>query len=230
VKLWSSIATVSFLIIGPAGVSAQDVTASTGLVAEAQRELEALGFDPGAVDGIAGPQTRAALRAYQEAHHLRETGVLDAATEHALLTTPPLAAARTARAHTVQVFRAQRQLETLGYDPGPIDGEIGPRTRAALSAYQRAYQLAETGALDAATWERLAREPRVAATTGSTSAALGRAQRKLQALGFDPGVADGVLGPQTREALREYQRAHRLPRTGTLDPRTVESLLGPTWR
>jgi peptidoglycan hydrolase-like protein with peptidoglycan-binding domain len=229
-RLWSTIATVSLLILGAAAANAQDVSGATRLVAEAQRELEALGFDPGAADGIAGAQTRAALRAYQRANHLHETGVLDAETEHALLTTVPLSAARTGRAHTIQVFRAQRELERLGYDPGPIDGEIGPRTRAALSAYQRAYQLVDTGTLDAATSEHLAREPRVAATSGSTSEVLERAQRKLQALGFDPGAADGIFGEQTRAALHAYQRAHRLPRTGTLDERTMEALFGPTWR
>jgi N-acetylmuramoyl-L-alanine amidase len=35
----------------------------------------------------------------------------------------------------------QARLQHLGYDPGPIDGVIGPRTRRALRAYQRARKL-----------------------------------------------------------------------------------------
>jgi peptidoglycan hydrolase-like protein with peptidoglycan-binding domain len=35
----------------------------------------------------------------------------------------------------------QRQLSEAGFDPGPIDGEIGPQTRAALEAYQHSYNL-----------------------------------------------------------------------------------------
>jgi peptidoglycan hydrolase-like protein with peptidoglycan-binding domain len=41
-------------------------------------------------------------------------------------------------------------------------------------------------------------------------------QRKLIALGFLNGVADGVFGPNTREAIRKYQTAHGLPGTGFL--------------
>jgi peptidoglycan hydrolase-like protein with peptidoglycan-binding domain len=33
-------------------------------------------------------------------------------------------------------------------------------------------------------------------------------QRALARLGYDPGKADGVLGPRTRRAIEAYQRAH----------------------
>jgi localization factor PodJL len=52
-----------------------------------------------------------------------------------------------------------------------------------------------------------------------------QAQRQLKALGFDPGTTDGDLGPQTEAALREYQRAYRLPPTGRMDEVTLRSLL-----
>jgi peptidoglycan hydrolase-like protein with peptidoglycan-binding domain len=52
-----------------------------------------------------------------------------------------------------------------------------------------------------------------------------QAQRQLKALGFNPGAIDGNLGPQTEAAVREYQRAYRLPQTGKLDEATVRSLL-----
>ncbi len=35
-------------------------------------------------------------------------------------------------------------------------------------------------------------------------------QTRLKSLGFDPGPPDGVVGRQTREAAKAYQRAHRL--------------------
>jgi peptidoglycan hydrolase-like protein with peptidoglycan-binding domain len=53
------------------------------------------------------------------------------------------------------VREAQRALRDLGYSPGPIDGTVGPRTRAALAKYQSAEKLPVTGELDAETTARL---------------------------------------------------------------------------
>ena len=39
------------------------------------------------------------------------------------------------------VRRIQSALVERGYDPGPIDGRSGPRTRAAIAAYQRDHGL-----------------------------------------------------------------------------------------
>ena len=39
----------------------------------------------------------------------------------------------------------QQRLAELGYKPGPIDGMNGPRTRAAVRAFQRDHKLAQTG-------------------------------------------------------------------------------------
>jgi peptidoglycan hydrolase-like protein with peptidoglycan-binding domain len=43
------------------------------------------------------------------------------------------------------VYDIQNGLNRLGYDAGPADGRIGPRTRGAIREYQRAYGLPETG-------------------------------------------------------------------------------------
>jgi peptidoglycan hydrolase-like protein with peptidoglycan-binding domain len=51
------------------------------------------------------------------------------------------------------------------------------------------------------------------------------AQDQLKAAGFDPGGGTGRLDSQTREALRQYQRATGLPVTGQLDQSTRALLL-----
>jgi len=51
-----------------------------------------------------------------------------------------------------------------------------------------------------------------------------QAQERLQIEGFYRGFADGVHGPQTREALRQYQRTRALSVTGELDAATLQSL------
>lgn len=50
------------------------------------------------------------------------------------------------------------------------------------------------------------------------------AQTKLSEKGFDPGPADGLMGPRTREAIRSFQRANDLQETGRLDEATQQAL------
>jgi lipoprotein-anchoring transpeptidase ErfK/SrfK len=62
-------------------------------VFEAQLALGRLGISSGSLDGLIGPQTRAALRAFQQKERLPLTAELDTATkERLLLAAPPYAA------------------------------------------------------------------------------------------------------------------------------------------
>lgn len=49
-------------------------------------------------------------------------------------------------------------------------------------------------------------------------------QRKLLALGYDPGGLDGVFGPGSRRALIRFKRDHGLPPTGIVDDETYRAL------
>jgi hypothetical protein len=49
-------------------------------------------------------------------------------------------------------------------------------------------------------------------------------QQALAAKGYDPGPADGILGPRTREAIRRYQRGYNLPVTGKVSLALVNHL------
>lgn len=44
-----------------------------------------------------------------------------------------------------------------------------------------------------------------------------RVQEELKRRGYDPGPADGVLGPQTREAIKRFQKDSWLKQTGEVD-------------
>jgi Putative peptidoglycan binding domain len=55
------------------------------MVREAQIALRDAGFDPGEIDGVMGPRTRAALREFQASQGLAQTGRLDAPTQRQLM-------------------------------------------------------------------------------------------------------------------------------------------------
>jgi peptidoglycan hydrolase-like protein with peptidoglycan-binding domain len=50
------------------------------------------------------------------------------------------------------------------------------------------------------------------------------AQIALRNAGYEPGRIDGVMGPKTQAAIREFQTSHGLPQTGTLDTTTQQQL------
>jgi hypothetical protein len=55
----------------------------------------------------------------------------------------------------MSVFETQRVLTRLGYNPGGIDGRLGPKTAGALKKFQTDHDLPVTGELDDATISRL---------------------------------------------------------------------------
>lgn len=50
------------------------------------------------------------------------------------------------------------------------------------------------------------------------------AQHLLANLGYRPGKADGQYGRRTRDAVKRFQRDHRIARTGEITPRLITVL------
>jgi len=50
-------------------------------------------------------------------------------------------------------------------------------------------------------------------------------QRRLNALGFDAGRQDGILGPETETALRQFQRERGLEPDAVCGPETINALV-----
>lgn len=72
-----------------------------------------------------------------------------------------------------------------------------------------------------------------AATTTSDQAAVAsgydrqmvrQAQEKLKEQGYNAGAADGVYGPKTRAALKDFQRSQNIDPSGRLDEETLAGL------
>jgi lipid-binding SYLF domain-containing protein len=73
------------------------------------------------------------------------------------------------------------------------------------------------------------REPAVSAKKAEPVAAskktdIMQAQKSLQEKGYYNGSIDGIIGPMTREAVRDYQKAENLPVNGQLDAQTTAKL------
>jgi hypothetical protein len=58
-----------------------------------------------------------------------------------------------------------------------------------------------------------------------TAVAVRQLQSKLQMLGFDPGVIDGIPGGRTLDALNHYREAKKLLRVSRIEYATVADLL-----
>ncbi|MFP4063175.1 MAG: peptidoglycan-binding domain-containing protein, partial [Halochromatium sp.] len=63
--------------------------------------------------------------------------------------------------------------------------------------------------------------PQALTATPQTVKAL---QTALRAQGFDPGPIDGLLGPRTTAAIKEFQRDRGLPVTGSLNAELAQQL------
>lgn len=57
-----------------------------------------------------------------------------------------------------------------------------------------------------------------------SQAEIRQVQERLQKLGYYEGAIDGIYGPKTAEAMREYQRAQGLSVTGRLNQETAQAL------
>ena len=125
--------------------------AVSSYTAALQQQLADAGYDPGAIDGVYGPQTVAAVQALQNAAGLPETGTVDKATEAALRAQLEAAGGAAAQASLASTAALQQTLKLAGYWDGPIDGLWSDALTAAVGSAQTDLGVPVTGAVDAAT-------------------------------------------------------------------------------
>lgn len=129
---------------------------------------------------------------------------------------------------TAYVRGIQEELAAHGYDPGPADGVLGTQTRAAIKEYQRDAGRLVTGEASKELLDHLMFHlPKVYARThsgGVASSLVLSVQEELDARGYKVGDIDGVAGPITREAVRQFQSDAGLPVTGEIDGLLLDEL------
>ena len=142
------------LALAPAALSA------SARIAALQVGLHAHGFDPGPVDGIRGPRTRAALLRFQRKHHLQLDGRLGRATRRALgARGRPLLGQRELAVGAIgwDVAVLEFRLRRYGLPQRAIDGRFTSLTGRVLRRFQRGRGLVPDGIAGVLTYRALAR-------------------------------------------------------------------------
>lgn len=156
-----------------------------------------------------------------------------AATTAIVAATPAAASQPVLRigARSEDVKDLQRQLKAAGFNPGPVDGWFGPKTQAAVRAFQHSRGIAVDGWVGPQTWAELdevggggaaANGGRL--TQGASGPQVKELQQMLQSLGYYHGNIGGNFGPQTDAAVRAFQRERGLAVDGWAGPQTMAAL------
>ena len=142
---------------GGGGSSGSFVTLQFGSRGTAVRNMQVrlanLGYYFGAIDGIFGSQTQAAVRQFQNRNNLAITGIANSATQSAIFSTMALPNDGASTGYVYLQFgsrgpavvRLQTALRDAGFSPGAIDGIYGSQTVAAVKAFQRSRGLVVDG-------------------------------------------------------------------------------------
>lgn len=228
-----------------------------GGVRTVQQRLLDLGVVPAAakagfVDGRWGGNTTKALAAFQKKNKLEETGLMDEATGLALFPTAPATAATPATATTLPITAEgvpvsialekgspseavgllQDALVELGYmtldQIGNFHGTFGPKTEAAVGAFQQHLGLTVTGKFGDV--ERKALEDiQSGVAKGNSNTQLVKAiQARLVESGLmtqkQVNTGSGIFGGQTEAAIKQFQNNNKLSASGVVEAKTFRAL------
>ncbi|KOP27732.1 cell wall-binding protein [Hapalosiphon sp. MRB220] len=181
-----------------------------------QERLRVAGYYYGKSTGIFGPITEESVKRFQKAYNLKVDGIVGAATNRKL---PPIGVGygnetptKTAknrdnltqgdRGEVVRVLQAQ--LIKAGYLQGEPNGYYGPYTADAVRRFQADNYLKASGVAGPTTRAKLYTVLNPASKSKSEFNVL-EIQRRLQERGFYKGPLNGVMGDETKQAIKQAQ-------------------------
>jgi len=160
--MWGRGATTVAVLLAGAAWAPPARAATARDVAALQVALLAVGLYDGDVDGISGPGTGAAVRAFQRRRGLAVDGVAGPRTRAALgRRGRPGYGSRALRSGAAgwDVAALQFELARHGFPSGPMDGGYGPRVAAAVARFQGHAGLTPDGVAGPATFAALRAPP-----------------------------------------------------------------------
>ena len=227
---------------------------STGQdVSDLQARLTELGYYAGTIDGMYASGTQSAVMEFQSRNGLFADGIAGRQTQDLLYSSSAqpkvISAANTNSGYLllkngasgIEVRKLQARLAELGYYSGGTDGIYGESTAAAVKAFQRNNGLSGDGQAGEQTQKKLYSSSAVYASSPVTTAnpdqirslSLGMAgndvyalQARLIELRYMTGVADGVFGQETQEALIAFQKNNNLTADGVAGYTTIKKMSG----
>lgn len=225
------------------GQFARESTAEHEAEREMQQKLKSQGLYKGAIDGIVGPQTQAALKAFQQRNGIAPTGRLDERTKLTLANPPPRSRADVAgeenelTAEKRKSGGGARKAKLDTSDPKAVrkfqreqglkvDGVVGPKTRSAMRDKDTGSRSTDGSGLRS----RSAGSSKAGGTLRKGAGMdrkrgdgdVKQLQVALQDLGYDLGDAgtDGKFGPVTAKAVKKFQTEHGLRPDGVIGRHT----------
>lgn len=212
-------------VVGTHTWTALIILVEPGSSGDAVRAVQVLGLvnfpdvPPLAVDGVFGSETEKRVREFQGLWGLTADGVVGEETWFYLVSRDqdiwPLVKRGSVDEDSV---RAVQHLLRAHGSTIAADGEFGLQTENAVMAFQTTNRLAADGIVDSRTWPVLVIE----VGPGSEGEAVRAAQSLLRTI-----PVDGIFGPETETAVREFQGMWGLTVDGIVGPRTWQTFVLP---
>lgn len=124
-------------------------------VALFQKALKEKGFFTEEADGLFGPSTQDAIKAFQEANGIPADGLLGRLTVAALMKTGEGPSSPSKPSNGYSLMQIQQVLKDQGYLTGPVDGTYGAATKAAIGAFQKDHGIPQEEPLGSVTAEAI---------------------------------------------------------------------------
>jgi len=160
---------------------------------------------------------------------------------------PPMPAVEpAARPRTEIIADIQRELSRRGFYDGSVDGVHGPKTDAAMRDFEQAAGLKPGSEPNDVFLRALTRSQAKASSVPAevqptrndpigeliapSSKRVLAVQRALADYGYGQIRPNGTFGPETKQAIEQFERARKMPVTGQISPRLVRELSALTGR
>jgi peptidoglycan hydrolase-like protein with peptidoglycan-binding domain len=221
-NIWAGAGALGLALLLSTASIAQDygMPATPSPVTAVQEKLNLLGYEAGPNDGLMGPKTRGAIRAFQKDAGLPVTGKIDS---ELLARLQSSSIPSQAIEDPETVLRIEKKLDSLGWAVGEVDGKLDDQLRNALTKYARFADLPVSNDLTSATVNHVDQHM-LRNIAESASKLLWNVETELTQRGYRTGPIDGTTDQYTFRAILDYEEDNDLPRNGQLNPILLDSL------